>query len=50
MVNEGGHSNYNAGNKRSVTFPVDKMPFELQKTVLSEVLSLYRVNNNKKPY
>ena len=40
MVNEGGHSNYNAGNKRSVTFPVAKMPFKLQKTVLSEVLSL----------
>ena len=41
MVKEGGHSNYNAnttaGTKRSVTYPVAKMPFKLQKRVLIEV-------------
>ena len=44
MVRDGGHSNYNAGmivgSKRSVTYPVSKMPFELQRKVFVEVLDL----------
>ena len=41
MIAEGGHSNYNAstdvGSRRSITFPVAKMPFDLQKKILKEV-------------
>ena len=41
MKAEGGHSNYNTstdvGSRSSITFPVAKMPFDLQKKVLEEV-------------
>ena len=41
MVKDGGHANYNAntpsGSRRSVTYPVAKMPHRLQKLVFEEV-------------